>query len=133
MPSAMFSSTVMLSASVKCWCTMPMPASSAARGSPGGSVLPKASTRALVGDIVAEQDVHQRRLAGAVLAEQRDDLALLQLERDGVIGQQRPEALGDAGEAEDGGGSVSCHGRTAVTIGDALRPVHGEKVARRAG
>ena len=43
-PSAMFSSTVMFSASVKCWCTMPMPASSAARGSPGGSGLPKTST-----------------------------------------------------------------------------------------
>ena len=31
--------------------------------------------RSLVGDVVAEQDVHQGRLAGAVLAEQRDDLA----------------------------------------------------------
>ena len=30
---------------------------------------------ALIGDVVAEQDVHQRRLAGAVLAEQRQDLA----------------------------------------------------------
>ena len=58
--------------------------------------------RALVGDIVAEQDVHQRGLAGAVLAEQRDDLAARELEGDRVVGDKRPEALGDAGEAEDG-------------------------------
>ena len=108
-PSAMFSSTVMLSARVKCWCTMPMPAASAARGSPGGSGLPKTSIAPLVGDIVAEQDVHQRGLAGAVLAEQRDDLAALQVERDRVIGGQRAEALGDAGdEGRDGTWDARC-------------------------
>ena len=37
--------TERLSASVKCWCTMPMPAFSAARVSPGGSSWPKASMR----------------------------------------------------------------------------------------
>ena len=58
--------------------------------------------RSLVGDIVAEEDVHQRRLAGAVLAKQRDDLAARELEGDRIVGDQRAEALGDAGEAEDG-------------------------------
>ena len=43
-PSRMFSSTVRLSASVKCWCTMPIPAPRAARGLPGGRGLPKTST-----------------------------------------------------------------------------------------
>jgi hypothetical protein len=38
---------------------------------------------------MAEQDVHQRRLARAVLAQKREDFALLQLERDIVIGGQR--------------------------------------------
>ena len=52
--------------------------------------------RSLIGRIMAEQDVHQRRLAGAVLAEQRDDLAALQVDRDRVIGEKRPEPLGDA-------------------------------------
>ena len=42
-PSITLSSTERLSASVKCWCTMPMPAASAAAGSPGGSGAPNAS------------------------------------------------------------------------------------------
>ena len=44
---------------------------------------------ARVGDVVAEEDVHQRRLAGAVLAEERDDLALAQGEADAVVGELR--------------------------------------------
>ena len=39
-PSITLSSTLKLSASVKCWCTMPMPAASAAAGLPGGSGAP---------------------------------------------------------------------------------------------
>ena len=39
-PSITLSSTLRLSASVKCWCTMPMPAASAACGWPGGSGWP---------------------------------------------------------------------------------------------
>ena len=48
----------------------------------------------------AVDDVHQRRLARAVLAEQRVDLAAPQREVDGVVGRQRAEALGDAAELE---------------------------------
>ena len=96
-PSMMLSSTVRLSASVKCWCTMPMPAASAAAGSPGGSGLPKTSTRAGVGDVVAEQDVHQRRLAGAVLAEQREHLARARGRSEmASLATSGAEALGDA-------------------------------------
>jgi hypothetical protein len=57
--------------------------------------------RAGIGDVVAEQDRDQGRLAGAVLAEQRQHLAGAELERDRVVGQQRAEALGDAREAQD--------------------------------
>ena len=39
-PPITLSSTLRLSASVKCWCTMPMPAARAARGEPGGSGWP---------------------------------------------------------------------------------------------
>ena len=50
---------------------------------------------------MAEQDVHQRGLAGAVLAEQREDLAAAQLEIDRVVGDERAEALADAGKLQD--------------------------------
>ena len=60
--------------------------------------------RALIGDIVAEENVHQRRLARTVLAEESGDLAALQIERDCVIGEERPESLGDALEMKDGVG-----------------------------
>ena len=43
LPIITLSSTLKLSASVKCWCTMPMPAASAALGLPGGKGLPKTS------------------------------------------------------------------------------------------
>ena len=49
---------------------------------------------------MAEQDVHQRGLAGPVLAQQGQHLAARKLERDVVVRQQRPEAPGDALEAE---------------------------------
>ena len=42
-PSTTLSSTVRLSASMKCWCTIPMPAASAARGWPGARGAPKTS------------------------------------------------------------------------------------------
>ena len=53
--------------------------------------------RALVGDVVPEQDRDERRLACAVLAQQREDLAARKLERDRVVRDQRSEALRDAG------------------------------------
>ena len=50
---------------------------------------------ALLGLIQAEQDGHERGLAGTVFAEQRMDLPLAQLERDVVIGHDAREALRD--------------------------------------
>ncbi|MCY1211571.1 hypothetical protein D9M72_232850 [compost metagenome] len=44
-PIVTLSSTLRLSASVKCWCTMPTPAASAALGLPGGRGEPKTSMR----------------------------------------------------------------------------------------
>ena len=46
------------------------------------------------------EDVHQGRLAGAVLAEQGVDLARLDGEVDVVVGDQVAEALGDAAQFE---------------------------------
>jgi hypothetical protein len=44
----------------------------------------------------AEQDVHQGRLAGAVLTQQPDDLSGGQGQVDAVVGRDGAEALGDA-------------------------------------
>ncbi len=57
--------------------------------------------RALVGHIMAEEDVHQRGLARAVLTQKRHDLSPAEGEADAGIGQKRPEPLGDPGEAQD--------------------------------
>ena len=59
--------------------------------------------RPRIGDIMAEQDVHQRRLAGAVLAEQRVDLAGSHLERDAIEHRlPRHEGLGDLAHLDRG-------------------------------
>src|SRR3546814_10361880 len=47
----------------------------------GGQAPPEGLDAARVGDIVAEKDRHQGGLAGAVLAQQGEDLAAAQLKR----------------------------------------------------
>ena len=63
---------------------------------------------AFVGLQQAEQYVHQRRLAGAILADDGVDLAALDGEVDAVIGDERTETLGDRfqldGEGHRGSG-----------------------------
>jgi hypothetical protein len=58
-------------------------------------LLPEDLHPAFIRGVVAEQDVHQRRLARAVFAQKREDFTLLQLQRHGVIGGQRAEAFRD--------------------------------------
>ena len=53
---------------------------------------------ALVGLVEPVEHVHQRALAGAVLAEQAVDLPRLDDEVDVVVGHEGPEALGDAAQ-----------------------------------
>ena len=81
-PRWMFSATVIGATSLKCWCTMPMPAAMASAGEWNCRSTPSTSMRAGVGPVDAGQHVGQRRLAGAVLAEQHVDLAAAQLEVD---------------------------------------------------
>ena len=87
--SAMFSATVSASNSEKCWNTMPMPRSRAAAGLAMVTGLP--FQRISSGGRLqrAVEDLDQRRLAGAVLAEERVDLARLDGEIDVVVGAQR--------------------------------------------
>ena len=98
--SAMFSATVSASNSEKCWNTMPMPSRRAAAG------LGIVDRRALPADFArgrlqrAVEDLHQRRLAGAVLAEEGVDLARPDREVDVVVGAERGEILGDADRRE---------------------------------
>ena len=92
----MFSVTVWVGTSVKCWWTMPRPAAMASRGERKSTGRPNDADLAGVGPVEPVEDVHQRALAGAVLAEQGVDLAGAQVEVDAVVGDDAGEALDDA-------------------------------------
>ena len=102
-PRTMFSATVITGISMKCWCTIPIPAAIASFAESNATGFPFDPDLALVGPVEPVEDVHQRRLAGAVLAEQRVHLARLEVEVDVVVGDDAGEALGDAAQLEDGG------------------------------
>ena len=84
--------TVCDGTSVKCWWTMPRPAAIASRGDRNATGRAVDADLALVRPVQAGEDVHQRALAGAVLAEQGVDLAGAQLEVDVVVGDDAREA-----------------------------------------
>ena len=71
--------------------------------SAGRQRLSEGGHGARVGDVVTEEDVHRRGLAGTVLTEQRQQFAFAQREIDAVIGDEFAETLADAGEFQDGG------------------------------
>ena len=58
---------------------------------------------ALVGPVEAVEDVHQRGLAGAVLAEQGVHLAAPQVEIDAVVRDDPGKPLRDPAKLQDGG------------------------------
>ncbi len=57
----------------------------------------------------ARENVHQCRLAGAILAEQRMDLAPLEVEIDAAQRLRAAEALDDAAHGEQRGSSARVH------------------------
>ncbi len=75
---------------MKCWCTIPIPRSIASRGESIRVVLAVQPDLALVRVVEPVEDVHERRLAGAVLAEERMHLALGELEVDLVVRERSP-------------------------------------------
>ena len=81
----MFSATVITGISMKCWCTIPIPSAIASCGERIAIGLPLTRISPSSGPVEAVEDVHQRRLAGAVLAEQRVHLAAPQVEVDAVV------------------------------------------------
>ena len=101
--SARFSATVMSGSSAGCWWTIASPSCCATSGVRPVDGLAGERDRALVGRDLAAGDAHQRRLAGAVLAEQRVHLARPQLERDVLERDDAREALPDAGQLEQRG------------------------------
>ena len=99
----MFSATVITGISMKCWCTIPIPRAIASCAELDAHGLAVDQDLALVRVVEPVQDVHQRRLAGAVLAEQRVHLAAPEIEVDVVVGDDAGKALGDPAKLEDDG------------------------------
>ncbi len=91
----MFSVTVSESTSVKCWWTMPRPASMASRGEWKATACPRTRVTPASAPVEAREDVHERGLPGAVLAEEGVHLAHAQVEVDLVVGDHAGEALDD--------------------------------------
>ncbi len=96
----MFSMTVKFCTSMKCWCTMPMPSAMASLGVLIETGLPPTLYLAAVGLVEAVEDRHQRRLAGAVLADDAVDGAALDDEIDVAIGPDSAETLVDPDELD---------------------------------
>ncbi len=88
-----FSSTVKFSTSMKCWWTMPMPAAIAAWLSGMRDRLAVDADLAAVGLVEAVEDRHQRRLAGAVLADDAVDGAAPDREVDVALAWTAPKLL----------------------------------------
>jgi hypothetical protein len=84
---------------------MPMPARIAARLSVI-SHLAVDQDLARIGLVEAVEDRHQRRLAGAVLADDAVDRALADADVDVLVGLDRAERLGDAAKLDGGNGGV---------------------------
>ena len=76
--------------------------------------MPEHADGALVGLPEAQDHVDRRRLAGAVGAEQRGDLAELEMQVDAIDGPDGAEGPMDAGELDGGR-------RTSYRCGPALR------------
>ena len=70
-------------------------------GPAGGQFLTFDANGAFVGGVMAEKDRHERCLACAVFAQKRDDLALVEMQRDIFVRGDMAEPLGDAGEFKD--------------------------------
>ena len=99
-PRKMLAATLSSGTRLSSWWMMAMPAASASRtpakrtGAPSIRISPSSAV------LDAGEDLHQRGLAGAVLAHQGVDLAGAEVEVDAVEGGHAGEALGDAAGAQ---------------------------------
>ena len=95
-PSRMLSATLRTGTSMKCWWTMLMPRAMASVGPGDAHLVAVQQDLALVRACEPVEDVHERGLAGPVLAEQGVDLARAHVQVDVVVGDHTRVALGDA-------------------------------------
>ena len=100
LPRKMLATTSRFSHSARSWKTVAMPSPSAALGSLSVDGLAAKGDGARAGLMDAGQDLDQRRLARAVVADQRHDLAGMDVEIDVGQGRDGAEMLGDAAQAE---------------------------------
>ena len=94
-------STVMTGINMKCWWTIPMPEVDRGSRRVDRHFLAVQEDLALVRVVEPVEDAHERRLAGAVLAEQGMDLTTDELEVDVVVGERTREALRDSAHLEN--------------------------------
>ena len=99
----MFWATVSVGIRLISWKIMPMPARLASRACARVSGTPPTSIVPALGIVDAVQDLEDRRLAGAVLAEQGVDLAGADVEGDVLEGAHAAETLRDAGHPHSRG------------------------------
>ena len=85
---------------MKCWNTMPMPSLMASVGEPSDDGVAVDLDRAVVGLLHAVQDLHQRRLAGAVLPDEGVHRAGADVDVDVVVGDHAGEPLADAAQPD---------------------------------
>ena len=106
--SAMFSATVSASNSEKCWKTMPIPSRRAAAGFGTVTRSPRHRSLPAGGLECAVDDLDERRLAGAVFAQQRVNLSGRQAQRHPVVRGEVAEALDDVERFEERLDGRSC-------------------------
>ena len=94
---------------MKCWWTMLIPRAIASAGPAIRTSCAVEQDRALVGSGEPVEDVHERRLAGPVLAEQGVDLARPHVEVDVVVGDDARVALRDPAHLQGGSGDRLAH------------------------
>src|SRR5258708_628659 len=83
-----------------------MPFAIAAAGLRRGTAGPAGAAPPAIGLVIAVEDVHQRRLAGAVLADQPVNRAARDDEIDIAIRRDRAEALADPAQLDRGNAAV---------------------------
>ncbi len=96
----MFSATLSVGASLSSWKIIRTPAARARAGVQAAVRLLADAHLARVGLVVAGEDADERRLAGAVLAEQHEHLAGAGVEVDAVEDLDAAERLADLAQAQ---------------------------------
>ena len=99
--SRIFSTTVSVSNSEKCWKTMPMPLRLASAGEARRKGSPSQTTVPVIRLLDAIDQFHQRRFARPVFSEDRMDRLRRHVQIDGLIGMDLAVALRNAAQRQE--------------------------------